>query len=209
MKTKTLAKLSYSLIVAISICLLFQAFFFVTAFFENNSYKNLPSNNSIIDIIPSEKVVYIVSTTQMITILLMFILFLFWVYNINKNLNSFDSVKMYYNPTWAVAWFFIPIAFFYKPFHVIEEIWDKTSEKYSNTVKLWWLLVLSSTFLGKFIINLLLRLFNTDQYNRIFISYTITDGLGVFMYIVFILMIKEIMKGYIIKSNDNFKQLLK
>lgn len=50
------------------------------------------------------------------------ILILVWIYRANANLRS-RGVKLYNSPGWAVGWFFVPIANFWKPFGAMRDLW--------------------------------------------------------------------------------------
>ncbi len=51
------------------------------------------------------------------------ILFLVWVYRVNRNAWTFGPTQMRHSPGWSVGWFLIPLANLVKPFSIMREIW--------------------------------------------------------------------------------------
>jgi hypothetical protein len=51
------------------------------------------------------------------------VLFCLFMPRANRNARSFGS-PMNMTPGWAAGWFFVPIAFLWKPFHAMKEIWQ-------------------------------------------------------------------------------------
>lgn len=51
------------------------------------------------------------------------IVFLFWIYRASKNLHFLNAENQQYSPRWSVIWWFVPLACFYKPYQVMNEIW--------------------------------------------------------------------------------------
>lgn len=52
--------------------------------------------------------------------------FLAWVAGASRTARSIDPSEIRDTPTWAVAWWFIPIANFYKPYASLKKIWQAT-----------------------------------------------------------------------------------
>lgn len=51
------------------------------------------------------------------------ILVLTWTYQANHNARQLGATDMRFTPGWAVGWHFIPIAWFWKPYQAMTEIW--------------------------------------------------------------------------------------
>ncbi len=73
------------------------------------------------------------------------IAFLMWVYRMNKNCHHFGAHDMEFTSGWAVGWFFIPIANLWKPYQVMKEIWQVSTDPFSwqveessGVVSFWW-----------------------------------------------------------------------
>lgn len=88
--------------------------------------------------------------------ILLTITLLFWYYRSNKNIHSFGA-KEVSSPRMAVIWWFVPIAFLWKPYHVTQQIWRASNPEIklangtewknvpsSKIIKLWWFLYLAS-----------------------------------------------------------------
>lgn len=56
------------------------------------------------------------------------ILFSMFSFRAMKNLNIWGSRSAEMAPGWAVGWYFIPIANFWKPFQAMSQIWEGTKE---------------------------------------------------------------------------------
>jgi tetratricopeptide (TPR) repeat protein len=92
----------------------------------------------------------VTSLLQVLYLLIGGILFLMWVHRANRAASSFGTAYMEFTPSWAVGWWFIPIANLVRPYQAIREIWkasspnslDATSwqaEKSSPMLLAWWL----------------------------------------------------------------------
>lgn len=51
------------------------------------------------------------------------ILFIFWTFRVACNVRTLGATDIPTSPTWAVLWYFIPIAFFWKPYTALRDIW--------------------------------------------------------------------------------------
>lgn len=75
------------------------------------------------------------------------ILVLTWIQHANHNARHLGATDMKYTPGWAVGWFFVPIAWFWKPYQAMKEIWrasanpaDWRREQASPLLHWWWAL---------------------------------------------------------------------
>lgn len=84
---------------------------------------------------------------------LVFIVALVWYYRATKNIHSFGA-KMVTSTAMAVIWWFIPIFFLWKPYHVTQHIWEASNPEVhliegfewkkspsSISLKQWWALL--------------------------------------------------------------------
>lgn len=83
------------------------------------------------------------------------IIFLRWVYVMNRNCHGFGAEAMNYSPGWSVGWYFVPILGFFMPFSVMSEIRRVSSDpanwrKYSAgwLVVVWWACWIETWVLG-------------------------------------------------------------
>ena len=78
------------------------------------------------------------------------ICFFVWLHQVSKNMWSLsdpgDPPKE--TPGWAIGWWFVPIAAFFKPYQVVKEIWKRSHPPpaKSRLILLWWILLLVNTF---------------------------------------------------------------
>ncbi len=51
------------------------------------------------------------------------ILVLNWIHRANHNARQLGAADMHFTPGWAVGWYFVPVAWFWKPYQAMREIW--------------------------------------------------------------------------------------
>ena len=75
------------------------------------------------------------------------ILVLTWIHRANHNARQLGAAGMHFTPGWAVGWHFVPIAWFWKPYQAMTEIWrasrnpaDWRDEPVSPLLRWWWIL---------------------------------------------------------------------
>lgn len=73
------------------------------------------------------------------------ILVLSWIFRANHNARQLGAANMRFTPGWAVGWYFIPIAWFWKPYQAMTEIWrasvnpsDWGATPVSPVLRWWW-----------------------------------------------------------------------
>ena len=73
------------------------------------------------------------------------ILVLTWIYRANHNARQLGAADMRFTPGWAVGWYFIPIAWFWRPYQAMREIWrasvnpsDWGAVPVSPLLRWWW-----------------------------------------------------------------------
>ena len=80
--------------------------------------------------------------------------FLFWVYRTAANVHSVDPNAMTLSPGWAVGWNFIPIAWYWKPYQAVKEIWHGShqlgAKRNPTPVRfgIWWCCWVASLLVG-------------------------------------------------------------
>jgi hypothetical protein len=84
------------------------------------------------------------------------IVFLRWVYILNDNKRRFEASGLSYTPGWAVGWFFVPVAWFWKPYLAMKELWQVSTDpkrwqdqRPGSVLGVWWLLWLADNGLGQ------------------------------------------------------------
>ena len=86
------------------------------------------------------------------------IMFLVWLHRVHGNLEPLGVRHFSFNPTWIIAWWFIPLANYVKPGQILGDIWKASDPNLSfganwrmgqrsNVVTLWWIaFVMASVF---------------------------------------------------------------
>jgi hypothetical protein len=105
-----------------------------------------------------ENIFGVIGMFVLIVSILLNITLLFWYYRATKNIHSFGA-KEVTSPRMAVIWWFVPIAFLWKPYQVAQQIWKASNPEIklvngtewknapsSKIIKLWWFLTLASIF---------------------------------------------------------------
>lgn len=82
-------------------------------------------------------------------------LILKWIYRVSRNAHSFAE-GLQVSPPWAVGWYFVPIAYLWKPFQAMRETWQASAQPDSwkdvpvpARLRWWWGLWLVSNLLGQ------------------------------------------------------------
>lgn len=75
------------------------------------------------------------------------VLVLNWIHRANHNVRQLGAADMRFTPGWAVGWYFVPIAWFWKPYQVMREIWRASrnpsfwrEQPVSALLPWWWVL---------------------------------------------------------------------
>ncbi len=100
------------------------------------------------------------------------ITFLKWVYRAYKNIQGFGAEDLRYSPTWAVAYYFMPILGLIRPVQVMNEIWRASEDPKdwrhrpgSWLIGGWWALFLVYAFTTQISLQLAIQASNNDQWN--------------------------------------------
>ena len=65
---------------------------------------------------------------MIVTSLIIAIVVLNWIHLANRNARQLGAADMRFTPGWAVGWYFVPIAWFWKPYQAMKEIWQASSD---------------------------------------------------------------------------------
>ena len=102
-------------------------------------------------------------TACYVALVIGFLSYLVWKYKAYKNLNSFIFPPVRYRPGWAVATYFIPIAWYFLPYKIMKELWINSDPRFenldekevmrilnkpSNLLRVWWASFLLFSFIG-------------------------------------------------------------
>lgn len=82
------------------------------------------------------------------------ILWMIWQYRGQRNLHRAGRALLRFRPGWAVGWWFIPIANWWKPFQTVRELWSRSDpdERIPEhrgwwIIGVWWATLLAANFL--------------------------------------------------------------
>ena len=115
--------------------------------------RALPSDTPM----PSDLPVGLLGLAQVGVYAVTAFLVLKWIYRTNRNAHSVAR-GLTTPPNWAIIWFFVPIAFLWKPFQAFRETWQASAGANDwRTVKTppilgwWWGMLLVSNLLGQIV----------------------------------------------------------
>jgi hypothetical protein len=98
----------------------------------------------------------VIGWTQVVLYAISAVVFLRWVYILNDNKRRFKANQLGFTPGWAVGWFFMPVAWFWKPYQAMKELWQVSidpkkwqSQRPGYLLPLWWFLWIANNFLGQ------------------------------------------------------------
>ncbi|MET0272576.1 MAG: DUF4328 domain-containing protein [Phenylobacterium sp.] len=105
--------------------------------------------------LPSDLLVGLVALLQLVVTIVVGFLILKWIYRMSRNAHA--AVKgLEIRPPWAIGWFFVPIAFLWKPFQAMSEIWRASmrpegwrTAPVPGVLRWWWGFYLVMNFLGQ------------------------------------------------------------
>jgi len=116
------------------------------------------------------------------------IIFLRWTYLANKNARALGASDMQHSPGWSVAWYFIPILCFWKPYQALKEIFKASHPDYlddwnkaprPSIMPLWWALWIVATFVGQAILRLSFSAETVDELLTLSRLIFVSDGLDI------------------------------
>jgi hypothetical protein len=83
------------------------------------------------------------------------IVFSVWIIRASKNVRALGASGLEFSPGWAVGWYFVPLACFFKPFEAMREIWKASknpkqwrSLETGSVVGWWWFAFLAGGVTG-------------------------------------------------------------
>ena len=109
--------------------------------------------DSVIDF--SDNLEGIIALLLFLVTLISVFFYLKWVYRANCNVRELGAKGMNFTPGWSIAWYFVPLAWWWKPYQAMKELW-KTSHAPDNwrevttgsLLPMWWFFYLASTILS-------------------------------------------------------------
>jgi hypothetical protein len=71
----------------------------------------------------SDQMQQIVGALFLVVFIITAVVFACWIIRANRNARALGAVGMVFSPGWSIGWYFIPVAFLWKPFQAMREIW--------------------------------------------------------------------------------------
>jgi len=206
------AKLTRTLCIFPKISIAISALAVLTSVYSYYSYANLPPNVDPNEtILTSDISESLVTLIQFVLLIITGITYLRWIYRTNKNLRAFSGEHMMFTPGWSVGWYFIPIAFLYKPYQGMKEIWQVSHKNRAVTysiVRWWWALFLISSFLDR-LASKFATIGGDDVagYTTSAMVYAVSYGLDVIVYIVTFMLVTRIGMAYSRNITENIEDV--
>ncbi|MEW5820951.1 MAG: DUF4328 domain-containing protein [Cyanobacteriota bacterium] len=142
---------------------------------------------------------------QLLIYIITGILFLVWLYRASRNAHVLDEMGMKYSSGWAVGWYFVPLLCLWKPYCVMAEIWQVSSNPknwktatVSPLVSWWWFLWIIGNISGQISMRFSFGEITLENYFISTIFYLISDLSSIPMNIIVIIIISRI---YIMQSS--------
>lgn len=117
-----------------------------------SSARDLPGGGGEAELETGLRVIFWIFTGLPVP-LLTAIFVLTWIHRANHNARQMGATDMRFTPGWAVGWHFVPIAWFWKPYQAMTEIWrasrnptDWRGEPVSPLLPWWWVLWIVPTW---------------------------------------------------------------
>jgi hypothetical protein len=95
-----------------------------------------------------------------------------WTYLANRNTRPLGADALEFTPGWAVGWYFVPIAFLWKPYQALKETFKASHPDFTENwkqaphpaiMRLWWTLWILSNFVGQAIFQTTSRAETIDE----------------------------------------------
>ncbi len=100
-------------------------------------------------------IVDLIAMVMALALLGSFIVVAMWIHRAHANLEAADLPALEYSPGWAIGWYVVPIANFFKPFQAMRELWHAShgaigsySDPAPGLLWVWWLCWLLSNISG-------------------------------------------------------------
>jgi hypothetical protein len=92
-------------------------------------------------------------TALLVLVVVTGLLYFNWLYNSVRNVREIRGLEMRATPGWAIAYWFIPIVNFFRPYQTVRDLWRRSSEEIKvkelpPPIGLWWLAYLVGGVLG-------------------------------------------------------------
>jgi hypothetical protein len=122
-----------------------------------------------------------------------------WIYVACSNARDLALHPMQFSPGWAVGWYFVPIAFLWKPYHAMKEIWrvsanprDPNLVPDSPLLSTWWLFFIVTSLSGNAAFRMSLRADEIGELMALNLVTRISDFASIPLAILLIAIVRRI-----------------
>jgi hypothetical protein len=140
----------------------------------------------------------LVASAQLLVFIASGTLCLCWIYRMAYNARI-RAKHMQYSPGWSVGWYFIPIAYWWKPYQAMKEIWSNSAQQAGprgdesgTLLGWWWALWISQTLVSNASFRLGMNASSLDNFLIANLLELIGNVLQVPLCIVFIVMVRRL-----------------
>jgi hypothetical protein len=150
----------------------------------------------------------ILSLLSLVAELASAIVFSMWIVRVARNVRALGATGLEFTPGWAVGWFFVPIANFFKPFQAMREIWKASKnplrwreEATGRVVGWWWLGFLAMTVVDYLASDLGASALGLDRLRTATGFFIASDFLHMFAVLPSIVLVSQVCQFQIAASN--------
>lgn len=138
-----------------------------------------------------------------------FVVFGIWIVRAHRNLPALGARHLEFTPGWALGWFFVPIAYFWKPYQAMRALWqnsrDATRPHTQDTtwvMPVWWGLWIISMVLGNYLIRHSFETATVAQLTEVTQVTMLDCFVDVFLYLVASLLVGRIWQFQLEQRNN-------
>ncbi len=168
--------------------------------YEFHCYSSLAADVDPAEVLlGSELITAIVGIFGLIVGITVFLVFLFWVNRMIRNLRMLSGQAMTFTPGWAVGWFFIPVANLFRPFQVMREIWRVSHGSVATKGTLvgwWWALWLVRLTVSRIATRVFLKAESVSAYSVSTIIHMVVNVVEIALCVVAYVMVSRIGDAY-------------
>lgn len=101
-----------------------------------------------------ENAILIQQQCAVVWVPLCYVCFGAFLFTSSRNARALDLQKLQYTPFMTIAWFFIPIALWFKPYSAVKELWfasSRSNERLPSYFRKWWAAWVALPLLERFV----------------------------------------------------------
>jgi hypothetical protein len=200
MNVKPIKGITQSLRIVLIVTVIVSVLSIGVDYLSYRDYSALPYNVDFDEIFfLSEALSFIIGLFGLVSAFVFVVLFMIWIYRLNKNLHALSDMSMKYTPGWSVGWFFIPLANFILPYKVVKEIWHVSHKDFSVSraiVRWWWVLYLLESFASSISARVLWRVDTAGAFANSAIISIISEAFAIIVNLIALTLVTRIGNAY-------------